>query len=112
MALVFAAPGNAAAEEPSAVAAELQKRIVPCWSLPPVAADVGTARITIRLTRDGELAAPPSVERSLGQGVGFEILAKSAVRAILRCSPYPSLAGLAPYQDWKTVVINFSAPAM
>ena len=99
-----------AAGDRAEVSAELQKRIAACWSAPSMPADVGTAKVTVRLTRAGDLAAMPEVERGLGQGEGFAVLAKSAVRAIQRCAPYGGLDRLAPYEDWQTLVIAFSPP--
>ena len=99
-----------AGSDRAAVSAELQRRIAACWSAPPISLDGGTAKVTVRLTPAGDLAATPEVERGLGQGKGFDVLAKSAVRAIQRCAPYGGLEALAPYDEWETLAITFSPP--
>ena len=76
----------------------------------PCRATFGVARVTVQLTQAGELAAKPEVESGFGQNKGFEMLSKSAIRAIQRCAPYPGLAKLAPYGDWRKQVIDFSPP--
>ena len=113
MLLAFAVllfPLSSAATESNGAAADYVRRQVPrCWNVPAHAAGAGqSVTIRFRLDRHGAVEGAPQVIAG-AKGEHGEVLAQSAIRAILRCSPYAELPNLAPYDAWREITITFAA---
>lgn len=84
------------------LAAELRQAVLPCWA--PI--DGSTAQPTVRFTidRTGALIGEPSIAEPADDAEGRAADA-SALRAVLRCAPFP---GLAPFLDRDETDISLS----
>jgi hypothetical protein len=110
-AAAFAAPARADDAANVKLAAALHGRIAQCWSVPSeVPAHVAAVRVKFALTPSGALDGSPEIEGPVGGDPATKAFVASALRAVVRCAPFPGLAELAPYDTWKTVVINFKRP--
>jgi hypothetical protein len=113
MAVAFAAP--AAADDPAhlAVATTIHQKIAQCWSVPADLPDhVDAVRVKFSLTEAGDLDGSPTIDGAVSGDPATKTFAASAVRAVVRCAPFPGLAELAPYETWKTVIVNFKRPEL
>ncbi|HXV30074.1 MAG TPA: cell envelope integrity protein TolA [Sinorhizobium sp.] len=77
------------------------------WSVPLEQTDqkVTPATIRFRLRPDGSLDGAPEIVAS-GNSKRDLAMAKSAVRAVVRCAPIPELTRF-KYETWKELEINF-----
>jgi colicin import membrane protein len=85
-----------------------------CWEI-PIAAREGNSpavRLRVSFNRDGTVTARPEVQNPRGDA-SFQILANSAVRAVMRCSQEGGVR-LPPerYDTWREVVLNFDPKEM
>ncbi len=85
-----------------------------CWEI-PIAAREGNSpavRLRVSFNRDGTVTARPEVQNPRGDPA-FQILANSAVRAVMRCSQEGGVR-LPPerYDTWREVVLNFDPKEM
>ncbi|MFZ0844807.1 MAG: protein TolA, partial [Pseudolabrys sp.] len=87
-------------------------KIRQCWDVPAGVVDASTMilPIKIRLNRNGSLAADPTVEISVPNGP-MQVIAESAVRAIIRCQPY-TMFSQAKYDSWKELPLGFDPKFM
>ena len=85
----------------------LDSQIQKCWAVPVMKGDPaegGVARIRVKLSPDGSLAAPPAIiDKPAGRLGG--VFAESAAAAITKCAPYK----LPPeqYESWKDMMVVF-----
>ncbi|WP_159718565.1 cell envelope integrity protein TolA [Geminicoccus flavidas] len=103
-------PRSTASTRPRAVAlaASLQEQITPCWTVPQEAVPLQNqgVRINLRILPDGSVESAMPVERARIQSdPAYRLLAESAERAALLCSPLtlPS----EDYEVWKDIILNF-----
>jgi len=85
-----------------------------CWEI-PIAAREGNSpavRLRVSFNRDGTVTARPEIQNPRGDPA-FQILANSAVRAVMRCSQEGGVR-LPPerYDTWREVVLNFDPKEM
>ncbi|MCZ8315383.1 cell envelope integrity protein TolA [Phreatobacter sp.] len=85
-----------------------------CWEV-PIAAREGNSpavRLRVSFNRDGTVSARPEIQNPRGDPA-FQILANSAVRAVMRCSQEGGVR-LPPerYDTWREVVLNFDPKEM
>lgn len=83
----------------------LMKAIQHCWNMPANTRSI--ARVQISLNKDGSLAGPPKI---LGPATPPpDKVAESAVRAIMRCAPFPGLTSYAAhYNMWREIILTFN----
>ena len=114
--VVLAAFTTAAAADEDrqlALANALHRKIAACWAVPAdVPPHIETVRVKFSLTEAGELAGSPAIDAPIGGDPATKAFAASAVRAIVRCAPFPELKAIAPYAAWKTVRVTFKRPDM
>ena len=107
----LAAPARADEAGRQALAAALNGAIARCWSVPSDLPDhVQAVRVKFSLTEAGALDGSPAIDGPVGGDAATKAFAAGAVRAVVRCAPFAGLAELAPYEDWKTVVVTFRRP--
>lgn len=121
--------GPVAAGSQQAASDYVRGQIARCWTAPASAAGIGPVTIRFKLDRKGSLLGTPELAGHVadvrielddnGAVVGTpRIVAKprdderaafvrSAIRAIRKCAPFPKLARLAPYRDWKEMTLTF-----
>ncbi len=106
-----AASGNAAKLSQSEIDA-LRARLMTLWNPPVGAQDADQVQITIRIKfkRDGTLEIPPQVLTS-GNGVRFNAMRDSAVRAVLVGQPFTMLRP-DHYDTWKEMDFTFDTREM
>ena len=93
----------------------LQSHMVRCWRSPLDAPDPDSlvVEVRLRLTRSGDLAAPPQLvdeARVLNSPNSYlRVAGENALRAANQCAPYP----LPPeyYSQWREITFNF-APSL
>jgi hypothetical protein len=90
----------------------LRARLMALWNPPVGAQDANGIQITIRIRfkRDGTLEVGPQVLTS-GNGVQFNAMRDSAVRAVLVGQPYTMLRP-DHYDSWKEIDFTFDAKEM
>jgi colicin import membrane protein len=90
----------------------LRARLMGLWNPPVGMQDAERLQITIRIafTRNGTLASPPIVVTS-GNGVRFNAMRDSAVRAVLVGQPYTMLRP-DHYESWKEIDFTFDSSQM
>jgi len=103
-------PSNAVSARSRAVAlaTSLQEQITPCWTVPEEAVPLQNqgVRINLRILPDGSVQSAMPVERTRVQSdPAYRLLAESAERAALLCSPL-SLPQ-EDYEVWKDIILNF-----
>lgn len=85
-----------------------------CWEI-PVSAREGNApsvRLRVAFNPDGTVTARPEVQNPRGDS-GFQVLANSAVRAVMRCSAEGGVRlPRERYDTWREVVLNFDPKEM
>lgn len=87
---------------------ELKTAIQRCW-LPAKGMPIDVPRIGAQFSKDGAVIGTPKVLNDR-EDPHFRSHAESAVRAILRCSPYKELSDHPESHDeWKDVVLNFAS---
>jgi len=103
--------GSAAALSQSELDA-LRARLMGLWNPPVGMQDAERLQITIRIsfTRGGMLASPPIVLTS-GNGVRFNAMRDSAVRAVLVGQPYTMLRP-DHYDTWREIDFTFDSSQM
>lgn len=88
----------------------LQDQVSRCWTYTPGTDDGKNQKVevSINLAPDGRLVGKPRVVNPalLDQDDRFRAAAESAVRAILKCSPYD--LPVAQYSSWKEVTLTFT----
>lgn len=122
-------PGPATADRRKTATDHVRGQIARCWTVPANAAGIGPVAIRFKLDRKGFVLGTPELAGHVadirvelddsGAVVGTpRIVAKpqdeervafvrSAIRAIRKCAPFPKLAELAPYRDWKEMTLTF-----
>lgn len=123
------APGFARAEPEKTVADYLHGQIARCWNVPVDTAGIGAITIGFKLDRkgriaggpvlanheadvrielddNGKVASPPRIIATQ-QDEKHTALVRSAIKAIRKCSPFPALTKLAPYDSWKEIAVTF-----
>lgn len=110
LALLLASAASAASPQKEAVVRYFQDRLPSCWNLP--AGTAAAATIRFRLEPDGAVRGTPEIVSVAPPGADGDTLARSAVRAILKCGPYTDLAAVAPYKVWEEVTVNFDPGKM
>lgn len=126
---LFVADGPANAEPNKVVADYLRDRISRCWNRPGGTAGIGAVIITFKLDRrgriagipvlaghkadvrielddKGEVAGPPRIIATQ-QDKRRAAVVQSATSAIRKCSPFPGLTKLAPYESWREITLTF-----
>jgi len=102
-------PCGPALSDEAEIIAELQRQIVPCWTMP---ADVNKwttpVTLTFKLDRRGEVIGVPLIVRNPEIREYGKHFVASATRAIRACAPYRLPAE--DYEIWKEVKITFRAP--
>ena len=131
---LFIAPGLAGANPETAVADYVHGRIARCWHVP--AGTIGIGAVTIRfkldnkglligapelagheadvrieLDDDGEVTGKPRLVAT-PQDKKRAALVRSAIKAVQKCSAFPDLVKLAPYDDWKEIAVTFKPPEL
>ncbi len=123
------ASGPAGADPQKTAADYVRGQIVRCWIGPADASGIGAVIIRLKLDRKGlvretpELAGHEATVRIQLDDNGTVVgpprivatpqdkkraaLVQSAIRAIRKCSPFPKLVELAPYDSWKEMTITF-----
>lgn len=94
----------------AAVADDIRRQVVECWSVPPNALDAPglPVKIAISLNPDGSLRSQPRIlDQARLQDPVYRVVAESARRAVLRCSPFFTLPYQDEYEAWKDVVLSF-----
>lgn len=90
------------------VATYVSRTVGACWAI-PVDVEPIVTRVQISLNRDGSLAGPPKILNPTTQPQG-KIVNASAVRAIVRCTPFTGLGSYGDsYQVWRDMVIGFDS---
>lgn len=83
-------------------------KIKGCWDVPAGIADANSVPvlpITIQLNRDGSLASQPRIDIQVPPGP-MQIVAESALRAILKCAPY-TMFRQSNYEAWRILPLGF-----
>jgi outer membrane biosynthesis protein TonB len=90
----------------------LRAKLMALWNPPIGMQDANQTQVTIRIRfkRDGTLAAGPQVLTS-GQGVQFDAMRDSAVRAVFVAQPYTMLRP-DHYNMWKEIDFTFDTKQM
>jgi hypothetical protein len=125
--LVGTDPANA---EPNKVVADyLRDRIGRCWDRPAGTAGIGAVIIRFKLDRrgriadtpvlaghktdvrielndKGEVVSPPRIIATQ-QDKRRAAVVRHSISAIRKCSPFPGLAKLAPYENWREITLTF-----
>jgi hypothetical protein len=87
------------------IGAYLMKAIQHCWNVPANIRSI--ARVQISLNKDGSLAGPPKIVSPVTPPP--DKVAESAVRAIMRCAPFPGLTSYAAhYNMWREIILTFN----
>lgn len=85
-----------------------------CWEI-PIAAREGNSpavRLRVSFNPDGTVTARPEVQNPRGDS-NFQVLANSAVRAVMRCSAEGGVRlPRERYDTWREVVLNFDPKEM
>lgn len=85
-----------------------------CWEI-PIAAREGNSpavRLRVAFNPDGTVTARPEVQNPRGDS-NFQVLANSAVRAVMRCSAEGGVRlPRERYDTWREVVLNFDPKEM
>jgi colicin import membrane protein len=85
-----------------------------CWEIPISAreGDSPAVRLRIAFNPDGTVSARPEVQNPRGDS-NFQVLANSAVRAVMRCSAEGGVRlPRERYDTWRDVVLNFDPKEM
>jgi len=85
-----------------------------CWEIPIAAreGDSPAVRLRISFNPDGTVSARPEVQNPRGDS-NFQVLANSAVRAVMRCSAEGGVRlPRERYDTWREVVLNFDPKEM
>ncbi len=85
-----------------------------CWEIPITAREGNspTVRLRVSFNLDGTVSARPEVENPRADS-GFQVLANSAVRAVMRCSAEGGVRlPRERYEIWREVVLNFDPKEM
>lgn len=85
-----------------------------CWEIPIAAreGDSPAVRLRIAFNPDGTVSARPEVQNPRGDS-NFQVLANSAVRAVMRCSAEGGVRlPRERYDTWREVVLNFDPKEM
>jgi colicin import membrane protein len=85
-----------------------------CWEIPLSARDgnVPAVRLRVAFNPDGTVTARPEVQNPRGDSQ-FQVLANSAVRAVMRCSAEGGVKlPRERYETWREVVLNFDPKEM
>ncbi|QCK88450.1 cell envelope integrity protein TolA [Phreatobacter aquaticus] len=85
-----------------------------CWEIPIAAreGDSPAVRLRISFNPDGTVSARPEVQNPRGDS-NFQVLANSAVRAVMRCSAEGGVRlPRERYDTWRDVVLNFDPKEM
>lgn len=80
-----------------------------CWEVPIAAREGAAAAVRLRVSfnPDGTVTGRPEVQNPRGDST-FQILANSAVRAVMRCSAEGGVRlPRERYETWREVVLNF-----
>ncbi len=92
--------------------ASLSREIQTCWLAPTPKAGQkpSVIALSVRLNRDGSLAAPPVAVDPQPDEYSAQLV-QSAVRAVQRCAPFQSLsAQKVPYSAWRELTLRFDPP--
>lgn len=82
-----------------------------CWDAPAgLAFNAQAVPITISLNPDGSLSRPPTIDVAIPPGP-MQIIAESAVRAILKCAPY-KMFRQSNYEAWRILPLGFDPKFM
>ncbi len=123
------APCQANAEPNKVVVDYLRSQIARCWHPSSGTAGVGAiiirfeldrrgrisgtpvlaghkANVRIELDDRGEVVNPPRIIATQ-QHKRHAAVARSAISAIRKCSPFPGLTKLAPYENWREIALTF-----
>lgn len=114
---VASVPVHAAEKKPpnpnlAAIAEKIKFGIQTCWNIPVTGKEGRPTVVTMRikLDKDGTVIGKPEIVNP-SKNKNFELLAKSAIRAVTRCAPYSLVAeNPALYDDLKEIILNFSSP--
>jgi hypothetical protein len=108
LAVTLASAGTSAKELSRTQLEVLRSEIQACWNIPILKDnDYELVVVEVNLNRDGSLAENPVVTNS-SQNKNFKVLAASAVRSVVRCAPFKSVASLSEsYEDWRKITISF-----
>ncbi len=90
----------------------VKKRMESCWSIPAGAQDAGNVvvRVNFKLNRNAEVVGNPRVINSM-PNPSFNVMAASAVRAIIECGPYDMLPP-EKYDVWNNFTMEFDPRTM
>ena len=90
----------------------LMARLRDCWDVPAgiAVANQNPIPITIFLNPDGSLARQPTIDVQLPPGA-MQIIAESAMRAILKCAPY-KMFRQSNYEAWRQLPLGFDPKFM
>lgn len=95
-------------EQMAALHGELMGELQRCWVIPASAVDLPPAMIGFNLLKSGALDGEPQVMSPRGNE-----LEASAVRAILRCSPFASVTKYPDaFEEWREMMVNFDPSEM
>lgn len=94
-----------------AIAQKIRLSIQACWNIPDTRKDIArTVTVKFKLDKDGTIIGKPEIIKP-SKAKSFDLLAKSSIRAIIRCAPYSVIAEKpALYDELKEIIINFSSP--
>ncbi|MBA8899523.1 TonB C-terminal domain-containing protein [Phyllobacterium sp. P30BS-XVII] len=94
-----------------AIAQKIRLSIQACWNIPDMRKDIArTVTVKFKLDKDGTIIGKPEIIKP-SKAKSFDLLAKSSIRAIIRCAPYSVIAeNPALYDELKEIIINFSSP--
>ncbi|WP_306422402.1 cell envelope integrity protein TolA, partial [Geminicoccus harenae] len=103
-------PSSTTSTRPRAVAlaTSLQEQITPCWTVPEEAVSLQNqgVRVNLRILPDGSVESAMPVERARMQSdPNYRLLAESAERAALLCSPLN--LPQEDYEVWKDIILSF-----
>jgi outer membrane biosynthesis protein TonB len=78
------------------------------WNVIPGMLDAADIRIKVsfQLDRNGEVVGDPDVKVTGGDGNVRDVLASSALRAILKSAPFTNLPA-DKYDTWRDIIVNF-----
>jgi colicin import membrane protein len=85
-----------------------------CWEIPISAREGNSAAVRLRVSfnPDGTVTMRPEVQNPRGDS-NFQVLANSAVRAVMRCSAEGGVRlPRERYETWREVVLNFDPKEM
>lgn len=95
----------------AAIVEQLKMAVTPCWLAPDTSKTPPlVVTVKIQLAKDGSIIGQPKV-LTPKKTKAYDLIAKNAVRAIMRCAPFKTIPENADlYDKLKDVNINFHSP--